>query len=226
MDILQAIISNNKLVAQSLERAEPALRRACGKIAERVRRGGKIFCLGSDSPVPAAYPSPEGMFVAVALPGDDAWLELQAAGATAADVVVAVDSNTGAAVLADGVRSARRKGLLTACISCDSASASALAAEYVVHLPIEAVCESVALKEAAAKQMALDALLTAVLENIGVIALQNDGAAAAVGLDESTLRAVENLMSQCPGLERESAVELIVKYGSVRKAAQAYKANV
>jgi N-acetylmuramic acid 6-phosphate etherase len=166
------------------------------------------------------------MFVAVALPGDDAWLELQAAGATAADVVVAVDSNTGAAVLADGVRSARRKGLLTTCISCDSASASTLAAEYVVHLPLEAVCESVALKEAAAKQMALDALLTAVLENIGVIALQNDDAAAAVGLDESTLRAVENLMSQCPGLERESAVELIVKYGSVRKAAQAYKANV
>ena len=226
MDILQAIISNNKLVAGSLERAEPSLRRMCGRVAERVRRGGRIFCIGGDSPVPAAYPSPEGMFVAVALPGDDAWLELQAAGATAADVVVVVDSNTGAAVLADGVRSARRKGLLTACISCDSASASALAAEYVAFLPVEAVCESVALKETAARQLALDALLTAVLENIGVIASQQGDSAASVGQEGSALRAAEALMAQCPGMEIEKAMELIVKYGSVRKAAQAYKANV
>ena len=226
MDILQAIISNNKLVAQSLERAEPSLRRMCGRVAERVRRGGRIFCLGGDSPVPAAYPSPEGMFVAVALQDDDAWLAIQAAGATAADVVVAVDGASDAAVMADGVRSARRKGLLTACISCASASAVALAAEYVAYLPVETVCESVALKEAAARQLALDALLTAVLENIGVIASQQGDSAASVGQEDSALRAAEALMAQCPGMEIEKAMELIVKYGSVRKAAQAYKANV
>ena len=226
MDILQAIISNNKLVAQSLERAEPALRRVCVKIADRVRRGGRIFCLGGNSPVPAAYPSPEGMFTAVYLFGSDVWLALQAAGATVADVVVAVDGAADAAVMADGVRSARRKGLLTACISCDSASASALAAEYVVHLPLEVVGELRDLKADAAKQQTLDALLTVVLGNIGVIASLEGGAADAAGQECSTLRAAENLMSQYPGLERERAVELIVKYGSVRKAAQAYKGNV
>ena len=231
MDLLQAIISNNKLVAESLESGEPALRRLCGKVAEKVRRGGRIFCLGGDSHVPTAYPSPQGFFTPVAVPvvdnkGDAAWLALQQAGAGTADVVVAIDDECCAAILAEGMRSCRRKGLLTACISCNSASTVAQAAEFVVYLPLEVVLEERGLKESAARQMALAALLTTVLGQLGYIADAEDGGAADSQHSESALRAAETLMMQCPGMERETAIELIVKFGSVRKAAQSYKANV
>ena len=222
--MLQAIISNNKLVAESLERAEPSLRRLCGKVAERVRAGGRIFCLGGDSPVPGAYPSPDGFFTSVALPAagsDAAWQALQRVGATVADAVIAIDSNDSAAILAEGMRSCRRKGLLTACITANNASAAAMSAEYVVHLPLEVAAEARELKESVAKQMAMDALLTAVLAELGYIDAERGRGAVAGTLSESTLRAAETLMAQKPGIDRDTAVGLIEKYGSVRRAIKA-----
>ena len=55
MDLLQTIFTNNRLVMEAVEQAEPVLRRLAGKMAERLRGGGRIFCLGGDSPVPAEY---------------------------------------------------------------------------------------------------------------------------------------------------------------------------
>ena len=226
MDILQAIISDHKLVVQSLERAEPSLRRLSGKVAERLHKGGKIFCLGGDSPVPAACPSSDGFFISVALPepgSDAAWLALQAAGATPADVAIALDDDASVAILSEGMRSCRRKGLLTACITCSSASAAALAAEFVVTLPLEVVSGARPLKEASARQMALDALLTMVLADLGFIEAGQGSGAVSDAPGESMLRAAETLMGQMPGLGREEAVGLILKYGSVRRAAKALK---
>lgn len=215
MDLLQTIFTNNKLVAEALEQAEPVVRRLSGKMAGRLRAGGRIICLGAGSAVPEEYGAGD-IFLAPA--SDD---EIPAV-VSRNDIFIAVDCGD-TDMLAGQMRTWRRRGMLTACITCGTASAVASAAEIAVKLSFETVAESRPLKERAALQMALDALLTHALAEAGIgpsfdITTNSHG--------DALSRAAVALIKECPALDTESAAELIQRHGSVRKAAKAYKANV
>jgi len=211
MDLLQTIFSNNKLVLEAVERTEPVLRRLAAKMADRLHAGGRIFCLGGGSPVPGEYLPEERFF---ALPAE---AELDPA---KNDMIIAVDYGNPEAI-APQLRTWRRRGMLTACISCETASAAASAAEVAVILQVDTVVESRPLKERAAMQVALDALLTLVFSEAGQTTAEVPGKN-----DDALERAAASLMKECPALDMESALELIQRHGSVKKAAKAYRENV
>ncbi len=214
MDLLQTIFSNNKLVVEAVERTEPVLRRLSLKMAERLRSGGRIFCLGGESPVPDGYGAGENFF---ALPADAS----VAADVGKNDIFVALDCGA-PATLAPQMRAWRRRGMLTACITCESASSVTSASEISVTMTLETAGENHLLKVRTALQMALDALLT--------LAFAQSGAASAGSSPEKVGGALEkaaaSLMKELPALDYESALELIQRHGSVRKAAKAYRENV
>lgn len=213
--MLQTIFSNNKLVLEAVERAEPVLRRLAGKMTDRLREGGRIFCLGSGSPVPGEYGS-DGIFFPLSA---DAGIT---AAVTNNDIFIAVDDGSERA-LAGQLRAWRRRGMLTACLTCLNASPVASAAEIAVNIDLATVVESSSLKERAALQMALDALLTLALAESGA---DLGDTAAKDDSGDAVSRAAAALMKEFPALDRESAEELIQRHGSVRKAAKAYQANV
>jgi N-acetylmuramic acid 6-phosphate (MurNAc-6-P) etherase len=211
MDLLQTIFSNNKLVLEAVERTEPVLLRLAAKVADRLHAGGRIICLGAVSPVPGEYQAGDKFCT------QDADVDI-AAGRN--DIIIAVDYGNPEA-LAPQLRAWRRRGLLTACISCKTASAAASAAEIAIILQLETVGESRRLKEHAAMQVALDTLLTLALSEAGQTTAEAPGKK-----DNSLARAAASLMKECPALDMESAMELIQRHGSVKKAAKAYKENV
>ena len=49
--MLQTIFSNNRLVLDAVEQAEPVLRRLAGRVGECLRAGGHIVLVGGKSPV-------------------------------------------------------------------------------------------------------------------------------------------------------------------------------
>ena len=217
MDLLQTIFTNNRLVMEAVEQAEPVLRRLAGKMAERLRGGGRIFCLGGDSPVPAEYQK-AGLFVPVIpVPEDESGMAVTP---SLMDIVISMDESAAAVAL---IRTYRRRGLLTACITCETASSAASSAETAVRMTLEPVDESRTVKVKMALQTALDALLTLALAGIG--AGVQSGDAAEKG-DSALDRAADALIKEIPALDREAALELIQRHGSVKKAAKAYKANV
>ena len=211
MDFLQTIFSNNRLALEAVERTEPVLRRLADKMADRLHAGGRIFCFGAASPVPGEYQA------------GDKFCTPDSASDIAArknDILIAVDCGNPEA-LASQLRTWRRRGMLTACISCETASAAASAAEIAVILQLETVWESRPLKERAAMQMALDTLLTLALSESG-----QTTAEVPAKKDDAMARAAASLMKECPALDLESAMELIQRHGSVKKAAKAYRDNV
>lgn len=214
MDLLQTIFSNNKLVAEAVERTEPVLRRLSPKMAERLRSGGRIFCLGGSSPVPGGYGATDIFF---ALPADATVITDVGKN----DMFVALDCGA-PATLAPQMRAWRRRGMLTACITCESVSSVASASETAVTMALETAAENHELKVNLAVQMALDALLTLALAQSGA---SFDGAPSEK--DDSALeKAAASLMKEFPALDYESALELIQRHGSVRKASKAYRENV
>ncbi|MBO4417519.1 MAG: hypothetical protein J5801_05325 [Bacteroidales bacterium] len=214
MDLLQTIFSNNKLVAEAVERTEPVMRRLSLKMEERLRSGGRIFCLGGDSPVPGGYGAGERFF---ALPADATVIT----DVKKSDIFVAVDCDA-PATLAPQMRAWRRRGMLTACITCESVSSVASASEMPITMTLETAGENHLLKVHTALQMALDALLTLALAQSGVVSA---GGSPEKG-DSALEKAAASLMKEFPALDRESAMELIQRHGSVRKAAKAYRENV
>jgi len=211
MDLTQTIFSNNRLVLEAVERTEPVLRRLAGKMADRLNAGGGFICLGAGSPVPEEYRAGDKFRT------QDADADI-AAGKN--DIIIAVDCGNPEA-LALQLRTWRRRGILTACISCETASAAASAAEIALVLQLETAGESRPLKERAAIQMALDALLTLALSQAGQTTTEAPGKK-----DDALDRAAASLMKECPALDLESAMGLIQRHGSVKKAAKAYKENV
>ena len=206
MDLLQAIFSNNRLVLDAVEQAEPALRRLANRVGECIRADGHIVLLGGKSPVIGEYASETDLYA------DEPGLK---------DIVIALDNDSDAQ-LASQIRAWRRRGVATACISAETASAVVSASEIAVCLKVDCEEESRSLKVRQALQVALDAVLTLALEVSG---LCSDPAAAAA-TDDFLERAAASLMKELPALDRESAIELIQRHGSVRKAAKAYIANV
>lgn len=215
MDLLQTIFSNNKLIAEAVEQAEPVLRRLSVRMAGRLHAGGRIFCFGASSPVPGEYGAGDIFFT----PEGG---EVGAEAVSGNDIFLALDGPAGDAY-APQLRAWRRRGMLTACLTCGTVSSLASASEIAVRLPLQTVAESSSLKERAALQMALDALLT--------LALAEAGGGPSVDTTpepsgDALSRAAAALIKECPALDMESALELIQRHGSVRKAAKAYKANV
>ena len=211
MDLLQTIFSNNRLAVEAVEQAAPALGRLAGKLAERLKAGGRIVCLGGNSRVPEEYGRAD-RFVS---PEPNAEGEY---GITLKDAVIAVDDSS-KPFLAAQMRSFRRRSVLTACITAETASPVASASEIAVDTAVE----SRFLKIRLAQQMALDALLTLALAATGAVTEKGD--APAKGGDPLR-KAAETLMRELPALDMESALELIQRHGSVKKATKAYKANV
>lgn len=206
MDLLQTIFSNNRLVLDAVEQAEPVLRRLAGRVGECLRAGGHIVLIGGKSPVIGEYASETDIYA------DEPGLK---------DIVIALDGGSDAA-LAEQLRTWRRRGVATACISGQTASPAVSAAEIAVILKVECAEESRRLKVAQAQQLALDAALTLGLNASGLC----DGPAEAAAKDAFLERAAASLMKELPALDRESAIELIQRHGTVRKAAKAYLDNV
>lgn len=225
MDISTAIVTNHKLLAEALEKQTPVVRKLVDRIVERVRAGGRIFCLMGDSGVPAAYSAPEGFFVP--LNGDGcldyftaAWKQIHEMGGSEKDVVLAVEHADAGPFLTGGVRDTRRKGLLTACICCGASSAVASAAEVVVSMDIEPVEEKMPIVAERARQMALDMILTMVLATFD--ATRRAAPSRQQSGEDMFRRAVKAIMNEIPELDEPSAEKLLKKFGSVKKAIASY----
>ena len=223
MSQLQTIFAVNRALCDSLERSEPALQRLCGKIAARAASGGRIFCIGWGSGVPQLCGAPEGFFNSLEIQeGQTVWECLAAAGITPRDAFLVADGGDAPALFADGLRGASRKGILSACIAADPASAPLSAAQERVCLEVQILQQTRPLKVKALLQMALDAVLEETISLCGIGCRET----SAEKSDAFLQSAAAALMSEAPSLDEKSARELVLKYGSVRRAKNACKANV
>jgi N-acetylmuramic acid 6-phosphate etherase len=196
LDALRIINSEDKKVAEAVEKVLPAVAHAVDSIVERLERGGRLFYVGtgtsgrlgvldaSECP-PTFGVSPdlvqaiiaggyEACYKAVEASEDDREAgakDLQDRGVTADDAVVGIAASGRTPYTIGAVEYARRIGAMTVCITCNENTEIARAAEIPIE-PIvgpEVIAGSTRLKSGTAQKLVLNMLSTMAMLRLGYV---------------------------------------------------------
>lgn len=196
LEALRIINSEDKKVAEAVEKVLPAIARAVDGIVERLERGGCLFYIGtgtsgrlgvldaSECP-PTFGVSPdlvqgviaggyEACYKAVEASEDDREAgarDLQDRGVTANDVVIGVAASGRTPYTIGAAEYARQIGALTVCVTCNENTEIARAVEIPIE-PIvgpEVIAGSTRLKSGTAQKLVLNMLSTMAMVRLGYV---------------------------------------------------------
>ncbi len=196
LDALRIINSEDKKVAEAVEKALPAIARAVDGVAERLERGGRLFYIGtgtsgrlgvldaSECP-PTFGVSPdlvqgviaggyEACYRSVEASEDDREAgakDLRDRGVNENDAVVGIAASGRTPYTIGAVQYARKIGALTVCITCNENTDLARAVEIPIE-PIvgpEVIAGSTRLKSGTAQKLVLNMLSTMAMVKLGYV---------------------------------------------------------
>jgi len=196
LEALRIINSEDRKVADAIEKVLPAVARAVDGIAERLQRGGRLFYSGtgtsgrlgvldaSECP-PTFGVSPElvqgviaggydACYKAVEASEDDREAgakDLQARGFSPDDCVVGIAASGRTPYTIGAVEYARSIGALTICITCNQNTALAAAVEIPIEVIVgpEVIAGSTRLKSGTAQKLVLNMLSTLTMVRLGYV---------------------------------------------------------
>ena len=193
-EILDNINREDQKVALAVRRVLPAIEKLVEALVPRMQRGGRLFYLGAGtsgrlgvldaSELPPTFGVPDTWVVGLIAGGDRAlrhpveaaeddaergWQELEARGISELDTVVGIAASGRTPYVIGALREARRRGILTAAITCNPDSPMAAEADIAIE-PIvgpEFVTGSTRMKSGTAQKMVLNMISTATMIRLG-----------------------------------------------------------
>lgn len=246
--LLEGINNEDKTVPYAVEKEIPKIEALVHQIVPRMKRGGRIFYIGAGtsgrlgvvdaSECPPTFGVPHGMVVGIMAGGDkairkavenaeddeqQAWIDLQKHKINENDTLIGIAASGRTPYVVGGLRDARKNGILTGCVVCNSGSAVAAEAEYPVEVVVgpEFVTGSTRMKSGTAQKLVLNMISTSVMIQLGRVRGNKmvDMQLTNLKLVDRGSRMVKNELN----ISYEEARELLLKYGSVRKAVDAYR---
>jgi N-acetylmuramic acid 6-phosphate etherase len=147
-----------------------------------------------------------------------AWKDLMAYQIDDLDSVIGIEASGSTPYVIAGIRTCREKGILTGCITCNSGSKLAAAAEYPVEVVVgpEFVTGSTRMKSGTAQKLVLNMISTAVMIRLGRVR-GNKMVDMQLSNHKLVNRGIKMIMDELK-IEEKQAEELLQKHGSVRKA--------
>jgi N-acetylmuramic acid 6-phosphate etherase len=165
------------------------------------------------------------MFQAVEFAEDDAsqaWKDLLEHQINIKDVVIGVAASGTTPYVIGGIKNARKNGIATGCITCNTLSPLAAESEFPVEVPVgpEFVTGSTRMKSGTAQKLVLNMISTAVMIQLGRV---EDNKMVNMQLTNEKLvdRGVKMLMGKSGIQDYEEAKQILLQYGSVRQALNA-----
>ena len=247
-EILTGINQEDAKVHLSIEKVIPQIEALVDRILERMPSGGRVFYLGAGtsgrlgvldaSEIPPTFGVSQGIIIGMIAGGDTAlrnaveaaednpdkaWDELQAYGINTLDTVIGIAASGTTPYVIGGVQKARENGLLTGCITCNPNSPLAQVSEYPIEAVVgpEFVTGSTRLKAGTAQKLILNMLSTTLMIKMGRVKgnkMVNMQLTNKKLVERGTRMIVDELQ-----VSREKARELLLHYGSVKKALDAFK---
>lgn len=247
-ELLQGINDEDKTVPFAVEKAIPQIEALVNQIVPRMKAGGRLFYIGAGtsgrlgvvdaSECPPTYGVPFDMVVGLIAGGDgairkavenaedddqQAWIDLLNNGIGKKDSLIGIAASGRTPYVIGGLKEARKKGILTGCVVCNSGSPVAEEAEFPVEIVVgpEFVTGSTRMKSGTAQKLALNMISTTVMIQLGKVKGNK-----MVDMQLSNEKLVERgtlMVMKEVGIGHEEAHELLLKYGSVRKAVEGFK---
>ncbi|MCW5898710.1 MAG: N-acetylmuramic acid 6-phosphate etherase [Flavobacteriales bacterium] len=245
-DLLRAINSEDRTVADAVAQAIPAIEAFVDALHERMARGGRLFYLGAGtsgrlgivdaSECPPTFGVPHGLVIGLIAGGDGAirravefaeddpqqgWKDLQEHHIGGDDTVVGIAASGTTPYVIGALESSSDKGILTGGITCNPGSPVAVIAKHpmVVAVGPEFVTGSTRMKSGTAQKLVLNMISTSVMIKLGRVKgnrMVDMQLSNNKLIDRGTRMVMEGL-----GVTYEVANELLRHYGSVRRAIEA-----
>jgi N-acetylmuramic acid 6-phosphate etherase len=245
-EVLKNINNEDKTVPEAVEKAIPQIEKLVSVIADSMVAGGRLFYLGAGtsgrlaivdaSECPPTYGVPHGLVIALIAGGDkaitqaveyaedsleDGWTDLKKHFVSEKDVVIGVAASGATPYVIGALQQCKKNGIKTGCIVCNPGSPVAEAADYPVEVVVgpEFVTGSTRMKSGTAQKLVLNMISTTVMIQLGRV---EDNRMVNMQLTNSKLidRGVKMVMERLELSDYDKAKELLVTYGSVKKAVE------
>lgn len=248
-ELLANMNREDKTVPMAVEKAIPQITALVEQVVNKLSTGGRLFYLGAGtsgrlgivdaSECPPTYGIEHGIVIGLIAGGDEAirkavefaeddleqgWKDLQAYNISSNDIVIGIAASGSTPYVIGALHACNKNNIVTGCITCNAASELAATAKYPVEVVVgpEFVTGSTRMKSGTAQKLVLNMISTSTMIKLGRVK-GNKMVDMQLSNNKLVDRGTKMLMRQA-GIENyDTAKELLLKHGSVRKATEAWQ---
>ncbi len=242
--VLRNINKEDRTVPSAVKKAIPQIEKLVKAITDKMLAGGRLFYIGAGtsgrlaivdaSECPPTYGVPQGLVIAIIAGGNKAiteavefaednpqqgWKELENFSVNDRDIIIGLAASGSTPYVVGALKECKRRKIKTGCITCNKGTPLAAVATYPVEIIVgpEFVTGSTRMKSGTAQKLALNMISTSVMIKLGRV---EDNVMVNMQLTNEKLidRGVKMLMKKANFTNYSEAKELLLKYGSVKKA--------
>lgn len=250
-ELLQNMNREDKNVPLAVEQCIPQIEKLVDGIVERMKKGGRLFYLGAGtsgrlgildaSEIPPTYGAPFDLIIGLIAGGDTAirkavenaeddweggWRDMQPYHVGENDVVVGIAASGSTPYVIGACREARKRGILTGCITCNPGAAIAEAVDVPIVAIVgpEFVTGSTRMKSGTAQKLILNMISTSTMIKMGHV---KGNKMVDMQLSNAKLvdRGTKMIMDEAKITDYDYAKSLLLEHGSVRSAVDYYNSH-
>lgn len=250
IELLTNINKEDKTVADAVEKQIPSIAKLVNIVFEKLSHGGRLFYIGAGtsgrlgvvdaSECPPTFGVPHELVIGIIAGGDIAirksvefaeddhklsWTDLRKYDINNKDIVIGIAASGTTPYVLHGLKKCQEEGIVTGCITCNQGTPISKVSDYPVEVVVgpEFVTGSTRMKSGTAQKLVLNMLTTSVMIKLGHV---EDNKMVDMQLSNNKLvdRGTKFIMEQTQ-LNYKDANEILIKFGSVRKALQSLTNN-
>lgn len=244
-ELLEGINNEDQKVAIAVKAIIPEIEKVVDIVADKMLAGGRLFYIGAGtsgrlgivdaSECPPTFGVPHGLVVGIIAGGDKAirkavefaeddrlqgWADLQEHQINNKDVVIGIAASGTTPYVIGALQQARQNKIATACITCNPNAPITEVADYslVAVVGAEFVTGSTRMKSGTAQKLILNMISTSVMIKLGRV--KNNRMVDMQLSNDKLIDRGTNMVQESLNISYEEAKQLLLKYGSVRKAVE------
>jgi N-acetylmuramic acid 6-phosphate etherase len=246
-EILTLINEEDKTVPFAVAKCIPQVEKLVEAAVDKMLSGGRLFYIGAGtsgrlgivdaSECPPTYGVPYGLVIGIIAGGEKAitmavefaednkeegWKDLIKHNINDKDVVIGIAASGTTPYVIGALEACRKHNIITGCITNNPGSPLSAAADYPVEVEVgpEFVTGSTRMKSGTSQKLVLNMISTSIMIQLGRV---EDNKMVNMQLTNEKLvdRGVKMLMERLRMNDYDRAKELLLKYGSVKKASEA-----
>lgn len=242
-ELLTNINNEDKTVPFAIEKSISAIEKLVEVIVGKMKSGGRLFYMGAGtsgrlgvvdaSECPPTFGVKHGLVIGLIAGGDSAmwkavefaedskeqgWEDLKKHNITSNDVVIGIAASGTTPYVIGALETCNENLIETGCIVCNTGSPVAAVAKYPVEVLVgpEFVTGSTRMKSGTAQKLVLNMISTSVMIKLGRVK-GNKMVDMQLSNNKLVDRGTKMIMKEL-NIDYEEANQLLLKYGSVRKA--------
>lgn len=248
-ELLRNMNKEDKTVPNAVEKIIPVIETLVNVIVEKMKTGGRLFYIGAGtsgrlgivdaSECPPTYGIEQGRVIGLIAGGDAAirkavefaeddlnqgWEDLKEHKINSNDVVIGIAASGSTPYVVGALEHCNKNNIFTACITCNGGSAVAKVSKFPIEVIVgpEFVTGSTRMKSGTAQKLVLNMISTSVMIKLGRVK-GNKMVDMQLSNNKLVDRGTKMVMKNTGIEDYEKAKELLLKFGSVRKATEGFK---